>query len=175
VSAVPGLDGDPASCSQAGGSLRRLATSLRTAHRTAAGAGSELAEAWSGRASVAARRQHEAVTSSAATAVEELDAMGSQLQEHATDLAEALQTARSVTDRAEAAGLQVHDGRVLAAWGVTGVADPELARAREETAARLQAELDTATLQLSRRRARLAAAAASGRERLARAAEGLRR
>jgi hypothetical protein len=80
------------------------------------------------------------------------------LQDHATDLAEALQQARAVEEAAQREGLAVADGRVVPRWGVAGVADEAALDAREARRSDLQTQLDHAVLQLSRRRARLTAA-----------------
>ncbi len=151
------VHGDPASCSQAGGSLRRLASELKAATGRAAEAHRSVDEEWSGRvAHTVGRGCRLLLETSSATAVE-LDRAGAQLQEHATDLAEALQEVRAVEQLAGAAGLAVAEGRVVLPWGVAGVADVGASAAREEQRAALQAQLDRAVLQLTRRRSRLTA------------------
>ena len=64
------------------------------------------------------------------------------LQDHATDLAGLVARGRAVEERAGAGGLEVRDGRVELAWGVTGAADVQRDRAREESRVALQSELD---------------------------------
>jgi hypothetical protein len=107
------------------------------------------------------------VVDAAAAAAEELDRAGALLQDHATDLADALQQARAVEEAAQQAGLAVADGRVVLRWGVAGVADEEALEVREERRSELQAQLDHAVLQLARRRARLTAALEAARSVLA--------
>jgi hypothetical protein len=151
------LHGDPASCSQAGGSLRRLASELRAATARAAEAHRSLDEEWSGRVAHTVGRGCRALLEASAAAAAELDRAGAQLQEHATDLAEALQEVRTVEQRAGATGLAVAEGQVVLPWGVAGVADVGASAAREEQRAALQAQLDRVALQVTRRRARLTA------------------
>jgi hypothetical protein len=152
--------GDPASCSQAGGALRRLAARLRVAPGPTLAALRQDAGAVPARPGPVlghARRQVDALDDATSDLVAQLDRIGSALQAHATDLAEAVAQARGVVGRAEAAGLRVHDGRVAPAWGVTGVADQDASAARAATAASLQAELDRVVAVLGRRRRRLTA------------------
>lgn len=152
------VHGDPASCSQAGGSLRRLAAELRAATSPAAAAHDDLGVEWSGRVARTVGTGSRAVLDATSAAAAELDRTGALIQDHATDLAEALHDARAVEARAQAEGLTVTDGRVVPRWGVAGVADEDALAAREARRAELQAELDHVVLQLGRRRARLAAA-----------------
>lgn len=169
------LAGDPASCSQAGGSLRRLATALRDAEARMTTGFDDPELAWSGRAATTARRSWGRLSLASRTLADELDRVGSQLQDHAADLAEAVHVARHVEDRAAAAGLRQVDGRLTPAWGVTGVADSAAVAAQEATRASLQAELDTALVQLGRRRARLAAVTEASGERILEQTAALRR
>jgi hypothetical protein len=74
------------------------------------------------------------------------------LQDHATDLADLVARARALEERARAAGLEVRDGRVERAWGVTGAADADADRAREASRGALQADLDLVLAQHTRRR-----------------------
>lgn len=168
------LHGDPGSCSQVGGSLRRLATELRSAARRTAHEHEQVAHEWSGRVARDLGRRTGAVVDAATTAAEELDRVGAQLQDHATDLAEALQEARAVEEAAQTAGLAVTDGRVVPRWGVAGVADEDTVDVREARRAELTARLDHTVLQLSRRRARLTATLETARTVLADHAATLR-
>jgi hypothetical protein len=113
---------------------------------------------WSGRVARTVGRGSRTLLDATSAAAAELDRTGALLQDHATDLAEALHDSRAVAARAEAEGLTVTDGRVVPRWGVAGIADEDALTAREARRAELQAELDHVTLQLSRRRARVAAA-----------------
>ena len=74
------------------------------------------------------------------------------LQDHATDLADLVARARALEERARAAGLEVRDGRVEIAWGVTGTADAGADRTRAAARAALQSELDLVLAQHRRRR-----------------------
>lgn len=159
--------GDPASCSQVGGSLRHLASRLRAASSPVAAAHDDLDVEWSGRVARTLGRGTRAVLDATSAAATELDRTGALLQDHATDLAEALQDVRAVEQRAQAAGLSVDNGRVVPPWGVSGVADESAQAAREQRRDELQAELDRVVLQLGRRRARLTAALEAARAVLA--------
>ena len=161
------VHGDPASCSQAGGSLRRLASELQAATNRAAGLHRALDEEWSGRVARAVGRGSRALLEASSSTAAELDRAGALLQDHATDLAEALQEVRAVEERAQAAGLAVAEGRVVLPWGVAGVADEAAAAAREAQRDDLQARLDRAVLHLTRRRSRLAASLEAARAVLA--------
>lgn len=161
------LDGDPGGCSQAGGSMRRLAAQLRAAQTRLDAVAVEVEVPWSGRVARTVGRTRQSLSSSTLAAADRLDRAGGLLQEHSSDLAEAVAIARSVAGRAQAAGLEVVDGRVIAAWGVAGVADEERNQTRESQRASLQHELDTAALHLQRKRARLAAALDAARADLA--------
>jgi hypothetical protein len=173
--------GDPASCSRAGGILRRLASEVRTTGRSAHRAfdpgvdGAAGERARPGVAETAARRRYDTVDRAAAALATELDRLGKDLQAHASDLAEALGAARQVAGRAEAAGLRIADGRVVADWGVSGVADSATATTRDSARTALQSELDTVQHRLRRQRRRLAATAAEAQATLAAHAGALRR
>ncbi len=171
------VSGDPASCSQLGGALRRIATGLRAdgaaLHREVAATGP------SGDRPPPvvqrSRRRAAALDGAAASAAHELDAAGSLLQGHAADLGEAIAAVRDLSERARTAGLRVSETEVTASWGVTGVADPEASAAREELRATLQRELDQVLTVLAHRRARLVTALRTSADTLARHAEELRR
>jgi hypothetical protein len=169
--------GDPASCSQTGGALRRLAADLRIAPRSARvlGSAGSAHPGRPGHALADARRRVDVLDHSTTTLVDHLDRIGSALQAHATDLAEAIVRGRQVEARAQAAGLQVTGGVVAPAWGVTGVADEEATAAREVTIRALQAELDAVLVVLGRRRQRLSATVRESRAVLSASASELRR
>ena len=149
MSLVPG---DPASVSACALTARavaerlgRQATGVRTAYE-AVGVG------WTGRRSVAARRAGGALAQACDETAGELDRVGGLLQDHATDLADLVARARAVEERAAAAGLEVRDGRVERAWGVTGSADAVADRSLEETRSMLQREVELLLAQHRRRR-----------------------
>jgi hypothetical protein len=180
-----GLQGDPGSCSQAGGSLRRLSSRLESATTRADRATADLRsdDATSGgreraRTRRAARdlaRRQRALLDAAHAMSAQLDRAGSALQEHSSDLAEALQELRDLEGRAAAAGLRFVDGRVELRWGVAGVADAGDAAARQGVRDELQTRVDRVLLLLARRRARLAEALESARQALADEAAAVRR
>ncbi|WP_140736920.1 hypothetical protein [Pedococcus bigeumensis] len=169
------VSGDSASCSQLGGSLRQLATRLRSTGRAAHDAFDNGDRARPGPVLVQARRRVDLLDTAAATAAREVDRIGTALQAHASDLAEAVAHSRLLTDRAEAAGLRVVDGELTAGWGVRGVADEQARTQQTALRERLQAELDTVTALVGRRRARLTAALRESHDVLATHAGALRR
>ena len=169
------VTGDPASCSRVGGSLRQLATSLRTSGRATHAALADPTLRRPGTVVARARRQLTALDDAAATAAGELDRVGSALQDHAADLAEAVADVRALTARAEAAGLRVAEGRLAPVWGVSGLADAPTDASRAEQSTVLQAELDRLLSVLAARRRRLAATVAASSSVLADHAKALRR
>lgn len=148
--------GDPAACSGAGAALLQASAALHADAARVAEARDDLQLGWTGRASIAARRRCDALGAALTATAEEFEVLGRSLQDHAAELADAVGSVREVTARADAAGLVVVDGRVQTAWGVSGEASPAEVVRRGETMARLQSDLDTALLQLDRRRRRLA-------------------
>ena len=169
------LGGDPATCSSAGGSLVRAAARLDRDAGALRALVQDLGTHWSGRASVRARQRTDALADSLDDAAAVLGRLGRAMQEHASDLADAVGRARHVEVEASAAGLVVADDRLVVPWGVTGEADPVGEARREEERVRLQQSLDLALVQVDRRRRRLAAAAEAGRQHLAEVSAGLRR
>jgi hypothetical protein len=167
--------GDPASCSLVGGALRQLAARLRTTGKRAHDAFDHRGRDRPGAVETRSRRRVDAVDAAAATAARELDRVGAALQAHATDLAEAIATSRQVTARAEAAGLQLTDGRFTPAWGVAGLADPGVSREQASALESLQRELDQVSSVLRQRRQRLSGTLAESRASLAGHAAALRR
>jgi hypothetical protein len=115
------------------------------------------------------------VDTAVSTTAAELDRIGSALQAHASDLAEALADRRALLARAATAGLEERQGQLVPRWGVTGLADGRATTEQEATRAALQSELDHVTSMLRQRRARLAKAVAASTVALADQAEGLRR
>ena len=149
MSVVPG---DPASLSACALTARAVARSLAghgTGVRTAYDA---IAEGWAGRASAEARRHGAGLADATTTAAEELERVGGILQDQATDLADLVARARTIEERATGAGLEVRDGRVEQGWGVTGSADADVDRLRDEVRSHLQADLDLVLAQHRRRR-----------------------
>lgn len=171
--------GDPASCSRLGGSLRQLATRLRTAGRVAHDAfdppdAGDLARP--GPVVARARRRVDVLDAAAAAAAHEVDRIGAALQAHSTDLSEALADSRRLTTRATQAGLRVGDsGEVSTAWGVTGVADGQASAEQLAALDRLQGELDAVASLVAQRRHRLVVTLRESQAALATHAEALRR
>jgi hypothetical protein len=174
---VTTVAGDPASCSQLGGALRRSATVLRTSGAAVRGEVGALTGGGERPAPVlqrSRRRVTELAEVAAATAVD-LDAAGTALQGHAADLGEAVAAVRDVVERARAAGLEVSDTQVTTTWGVAGVADAAATAAREQQRAALQRELDQVLTVLAHRRDRLSATLRAVTDALAARADELRR
>ena len=169
------VPGDPASCSQAGGALRQLAARLRVAAGPAHDGFGRDEGPRADRVELAARRRLDLVEEALAASTSELDRVGSALQRHASELAEAVAASRVLVARARAAGLDVVDGTVVPAWGVTGVADGTADAVRDATAAALQAELDAVRHALATGWAQLGAAAAAAQHTLASHAVAVRR
>lgn len=167
--------GDPASCSRVGGSLRQLATSLRTSGRALHTAMTDPALQRPGTVVARARGLLTRLDDATAAAAHELDTVGSALQDHAADLAEAVADVRAVVTRAESHGLHVTDGRIAPAWGVSGVADAPADATRAEQQDALQSELDRLLAVLAARRRRLAATMTASSSVLADHATALRR
>ena len=167
--------GDPASCSRVGGSLRQLATSLRASGRATHTAIADPGLLRPGTVVARARGRLTRLDDAAAAAAHELDTVGSALQDHAADLAEAVADVRAVVTRAESVGLCVLDGELAPAWGVTGVADAPADATRAEQREALQSELDRLLAVLAARRRRLAATMTASSRVLADHATALRR
>lgn len=168
------VGGDPASCSQLGGSLRRLAAGLRGDSERAARAFADLRGHWSGAAATRARQRADTVCVTAQQAADELDRAGAALQAHAADVAGSVRSLRHLAERAASAGLHVVEGEVLPAWGVAGLADSSRDAQRQEMRATLQRDLDVVLVQLGRRQSRLARAADAATQALAAHAQRLR-
>ena len=168
--------GDPASCSHLGGTLRQLATRLRTTGGAAHDAFDHDDLVRPGPVLRQARRRVDALDAATAAAAREVDRIGSALQAHSADLSEAVADCRRIATRAAQGGLRVgDDGRVATAWGVSGVADGEASAHQLAAVERVQAELDTVTALVAQRRHRLVAALRESQQVLATHAEALRR
>ena len=87
-----------------------------------------------------------------ASLADELERTARVLQDQATDLADLVARERTLRERAAASGLDVRDGRVELAWGVSGTADATRRDEQEATRAALQADLDLVAAQHARRR-----------------------
>ena len=169
--------GDPASCSRLGGTLRQLATRLRVSGRAVHDAfdGEDALDA-PGAGTLRERRRIDRLDAATAAAAREVDRVGSALQAHAADLAEAVADSRRVVLRAEQAGLRVSaTGEVATAWGVSGVADGAADAQQREALDRTQRELDSVAGLVAQRRHRLVVALRESQEVLATHAEALRR
>ena len=149
MSTVPG---DPASLSACAGTVRRVGAELRVGADGIRATGDALGAQWQGRTSARVRKRTAALGAASDTTAEQLDRVGVVLQDHASELADLVARARMIGERALAAGLEVCEGRVVVAFGVTGTADPQRASVQEATRARLQGDLDLVLAQHRRRR-----------------------
>ncbi|MEO5608162.1 MAG: hypothetical protein ABIQ61_00755 [Ornithinibacter sp.] len=149
MSTVPG---DPASLSACAGTVRRVSGELTLSADGIRAAGDALGVQWQGRTSARVRKRTETLAAANDTTAQQLDRVGVVLQDHASELADLVARARMIDERAAAAGLEVREGRVIVAFGVTGTADGQRASAQEATRARLQGDLDLVLAQHRRRR-----------------------
>lgn len=172
MSVVPG---DPASLSACAAAVAEVARRLAASGRALGPAVEELGDGWPGRASVATRRRGADIAAAAVTAAEELERVGRELQDRATDLADLVARGRRVEEGAAAAGLVVRDGRVVPAWGVRGEADAGAVADGDAAAERIAAELTLVLHQHRRRRDLLLADLRASTERLAALSHTLRR
>ena len=171
MSVVPG---DPASLSACARTAAEVAARLRAEaggleHATAA-----LGEGWTGRLSAATRRSTAELAGATASLADELERTARVLQDQATDLADLVARERALRERATASGLDVRDGRVELAWGVTGTADATRRDEQEATRATLQADLDLVAAQHARRREFVLGMLRASTATLAEVAHGLR-
>ena len=123
--------GDAASCAATGATLARLAHGLRVDARRVAEAYADAGRAWSGPASVTARRRGESLVAAVEAVAAEVDAGGAALREHAVVLADLADRWRRLEERAAGGGLMLGDHGPVPAPGIRGEADPVLA-ARED-------------------------------------------
>ena len=176
------MPGDPASCSQAGGTMRSLASRLRVAGRRAHEAtadsttlSGETGPARPGAAELRVRRRIDVVDRAAAAATQEVDRVGRALQDFATELAELHGQYHRLAGRATAAGLRVVDGSLVPSWGVAGVADPQAVATQEAVRSSLQPELDAVLRGVALRRQRLLTVLHEGQGRVEHHRAALRR
>ena len=167
------VPGDPGSLSAAGALLLRTASAVRSEGAGLRAAYADLGRGWGGHRSLVLRRRGEVLLGAAEDLAATFERVGAALQEHATDLAELSGRARAVADRAALDDLEIRDGRVELAYGVTGEAQADSAAHRDERQVALQGELDLVRTQLARRRGRLVQVLASSGPPLAEAARAL--
>jgi hypothetical protein len=168
--------GDPASCSRLGGTLRQLATGLRTTGRAVHASLDDGDHGRPGPAVAQAQRSADVLSAATTAAAREVDRVGADLQAHSADLAEAVADSRRIVARATQAGLRVSDeGELATAWGVSGVADGELSAQQLAALERLQSELDTVASLVAQRRHRLVVALRESEAVLVAQARALRR
>ncbi|QKE85473.1 hypothetical protein [Arthrobacter sp. NEB 688] len=172
MSVVPGDPGSLSACAAAAADVARRLEASGTALAPAMEA---LGDGWPGRASVTARRRGAELAAGAVAAAEELERLGRELQDRATDLADLVARGRMVEERAAAAGLAVRDGRVVPAWGVRGEADAGAVADGTVAAERIGAELTLVLHQHRRRRDLLLADLRASTDRLAALSHTLRR
>jgi len=160
------IQGDAASCSRIGGTMRRQSARLR---QHAQSLDDALAEVMAGEGPDAdvALTAVTAITGSLvalrATA-DDLDQAGAAVQRYATDLAEAHELGRRAQLRVTAAGLLLDGTRVVEPWGPASANEAEVRRAQ---VSEVQARVDQATAQVGRARARLGREVTRLTERLA--------
>ncbi|MFQ6172813.1 hypothetical protein ACK8HX_14480 [Oryzobacter sp. R7] len=149
MSVVPGDAASLSACAR---------TAVEVAHRLAPESASlgrevdDLGEGWTGRASVATRRSGDGLVAATAVVATQLERVALVLQDQSTDLADLVARERGVREHAAAAGLDVRDGRVVLAWGVSGTADAGAQHEREAVRDALQGDLDLVAAQHARRR-----------------------
>ncbi|WP_392544920.1 WXG100 family type VII secretion target [Oryzobacter telluris] len=146
------VPGDAASLSACARTAREVSRRLEAEGSALASATSAVGDDWTGRTSATTRQAADGLTTAAATLAAQLDHVGQVLQDQATDLADLVARERTLRERGARAGLEVRDGRVAPAWGVSGTADLDAARERETTRDLLQADLDLVAAQHTRRR-----------------------
>lgn len=146
------VPGDPPSLSACARTAQEAATRLGSAASDLRGEVGALGEGWTGRTSVTARRSGGVLAAATTALATELERVGRVLQDHATDLADLVARERVIRERASSTGLEVRDGRVVLAWGVSGPADADAQGRREATRLALQADLDLVVAQHVRRR-----------------------
>ncbi|MDQ2782197.1 hypothetical protein [Lapillicoccus sp.] len=162
---IDAVVGDPASCSELGGSLRSHAAQLlpqrqELAERLQGSAGGRLEPALTGPA--------QAYLALLDTTIDRLDEAGACLQRYAQDLAEVVEAVRRLEDAARAAGLELDGLRVVEPWGVLST---ELAERRHRVLPELQQWADRLASQLGRARGVLQHAMRDGTAALALAAD----
>ena len=168
------LLGDPASVSALGATLRRTALEL-TAHADRVRATlDDASPGWTGPRAVATRQRVDRVAASAAASAATLDECARSLQQSAAELAATTAGLRALEEEAAAAGLQVRDGTVHRAWGITGVADAGGEAAGADRREELQGRVHQLVAGLGSDRARLAADCRRAAHELALAAAALR-
>ncbi len=169
------VPGDPASLSACASTVRGVADRVAGLAPPLAEAFGEVADGWPGRTSARTRRRGASMAAAAATTSAGLERMATVLQDHATDLAELQARARWVRERAADAGLALRDGRVVSGQGLTESPDTGGEPASAETAARLQAELDTVRTLHARRRGWVLEVLRESRTELSEVSRALRR
>lgn len=117
------LIGDPASLSALGASLRRTALQVRTDAERMATALEDSVPGWTGPVAMTTRRRTVTVIDSLEAVAGALDSCARSLQRTATDLASSVADLRAIEEQAATAGFEVKEGRLVRAWGITGVAD----------------------------------------------------
>ncbi|WP_377643838.1 WXG100 family type VII secretion target [Oryzobacter terrae] len=146
------VPGDPASLSACARTVAEVAGRLRTEAGGLEHATTALGEGWTGRTSATTRRSAAELAGATASLADELEGVARALQDQATDLADLVARERGVRERATVAGLEVRDGRVELAWGVSGTADAGRRDEQEAARAALQSDLDLVAAQHARRR-----------------------
>lgn len=151
------LIGDPASLSALAASLRRTALQLRNDAEQMAPALEDSAPGWTGPVAMTTRRRTAAVIDSLESVADALDSCARSLQRAATDLASSAADLRAIEEQAATAGFEVREGRLMRAWGITGVADGSAEHDGDRLREGLQDRLHQLLTTMGRQRSRLAA------------------
>ena len=174
------VGGDPASCSQLGGTLRQLATRLRTTGRAAHDAFDSRRRRRRrarARSLVQARRRVDLLDAATAAAAREVDRVGTALQAHASRPGRGGRRQPPARPRApRRPGCGSSDGRGSPRPGASAASPTRRpAPSRTPLRDRLQGELDAVAALVGQRRHRLAAALRESQDVLATHAGALRR
>ena len=168
------VPGDPASLSACAGTTQRLSADLAGLVAGIRADVEALGEQWRGRSSVRVRQHASSLAAATEATALELGRVGRVLQDHSTELAELVARARTISERAAAAGLEVRGAEVVVAYGVTGTADLEQSRTRDQVREELQADLSLVLAQHRRRRDWVLGVLRDSSTTLARLSHGLR-
>lgn len=160
------LLGDPASVSALAATLRSAAVTLAAEAERVGQARAELEHA-PVRVPVDRRRRAEGVQQTLQATSRVLTESASALQRAAADLAEQVAALQRLEDEAARHGLQVRDGTVSPAWGITGTVDERTdPQSQEQVREQLERRLHACVSTIGRCRSRLTRECAQARRTL---------
>ncbi|GAB3112386.1 hypothetical protein GCM10027055_15190 [Janibacter alkaliphilus] len=160
------LLGDPGSVSALAATLRSAAVSLAAEAERVGRARADLADA-PVRVPVDRRRRTEGVQQTLQATSRVLTESAGALQHAAADLAEQVAALQRLEDEAARRGLQVRDGTVAPAWGITGTVDERTdPQAQEQVREQLERRLHACVSTIGRCRSRLTRECAQARRTL---------